>query len=350
MAKKHMTIPIFIPHAGCPHTCVFCNQKHISNTDSAPEPSAIRNIIDTNISSKPASIETIELAFFGGSFTALKLDLQNKYLSEASKAIEEGVIDQIRLSTRPDYISDDIVENLKKFNVTTVELGVQSFDQNVLDLSQRGHSVEHIYLAHNLLKENSLKTGIQLMPGLPGDTFEKSIYSTNCTVELNPDCVRIYPTIVIKNTKLEKMYNQNKFRPLSFERAIRLTADMKTLFQKARINVIRTGLHPLDNSNTKNIISGPYHPSFGYFVNSELKFRLLDEIFSESNFNDKSECFLNIPYEKAEEYIGDKRENIIRIKEKYNCKIFYRINKKTNKPQLVNKNTFFELKKQYYTI
>lgn len=270
--KKHAIIPIFIPHKGCPNDCVFCNQKKITAHSKAVTLDDVENIIKTYLPTlEGRGLDTIEVAFFGGSFTGIPMDEQSAYLEVAKKYKDMGKINQIHLSTRPDYINKPILDNLKNYGVDVIELGVQSFDEEVLRLSNRGHSKEIVYESSKLIQDYDFTLGLQLMIGLPGDTYEKSINSAKKVVEIGPSLARLYPTIVIDNTELFNMMKRGVYSPLTQEEAIRRTKDMYLILENAGINVIRVGLKSSDIINEKGSISGDtFHPAFSQLVTGEI--------------------------------------------------------------------------------
>lgn len=263
-----MTIlPIFIPHAGCPHQCSFCNQKKISGQSLATVDNAKAQIAKWQAWLKPSKDN--EAAFYGGSFTGLDLALQEQLLALTDELMEQGVIGSVRCSTRPDYIDQGRLDLLKKHHVKLVELGVQSMDDAVLEAAERGHTAHDVINAMKLLKANGFQTGIQLMVGMPKQT-EASIRATvEQVVELKPDIVRLYPLLVIKETPLEKQYLQGAFKPLELDKAVDLCAYMYDVFTDEGIRVIRIGLQPDDElCQPGNIVAGPFHPSMGELVKS----------------------------------------------------------------------------------
>ncbi len=268
--KTHAIIPIFIPHEGCQNDCVFCNQKKITAKSTPVLPSDIKNTIDTYLSTiDKNTVKTVELAFFGGSFTGLPIETQNLYLSEAFKYKKLGEIDKIHLSTRPDYINHEILDNLKKFEVSIIELGVQSFDPDVLSASKRGHGVSDIYNACNLISEYGFTLGIQLMIGLPHDSKEKCIESAKKTAKIKPALARLYPTVILEDTELLNMYQNGKYTPLSQEYAVDITKEMYKILFSAGINIIRIGLKSSDLINQNTVISD-FHPAFRQLVEGEI--------------------------------------------------------------------------------
>ena len=258
-------LPIFIPHAGCPHQCVFCNQKTISGQKSAAVPEAKSQIERWLKWLKPSKDN--EAAFYGGSFTGLDLVLQKELLALTDALIKQAVIGSVRLSTRPDYIDAERLELLKQHHVKLVELGVQSLDDAVLKMAERGHSAAAVYAAHALLKEECFKTGIQLMVGLPGQGFASVQQTAAEVAQLKPDIARIYPVLVIKDTPLAASYARGEYVPLNLEDAVEQGAYVYKVLTKAGIKVIRIGLHPDEELCTPgNIVAGPFHPSMGELV------------------------------------------------------------------------------------
>ena len=268
-------IPIFIPHAGCPHQCVFCNQKAISGQKSAAVPAAQAQIKRWLEWIKPSAHN--EAAFYGGSFTGLDLSLQNELLALTDALIKQGVIGSVRLSTRPDYIDAERLELLKQHHVKLVELGVQSLDDAVLKRAERGHSAAAVYAAHALLKEEGFKTGIQLMVGMPGQSLASVQQTAYKVAQLKPDVARIYPLLVIKDTPLAQSYAQGEFTPLSVDEAVEQSAYVYKTLTQAGIKVIRIGLQPDEELCAEgNIVAGPFHPAMGELVKS----RVLREHFT----------------------------------------------------------------------
>lgn len=268
--KKHAIIPIFIPHRGCPNECVFCNQRKITARTAAPTVDEVKNRIDTWLTTL-GEVPTVEIAFYGGSFTGLELAEQSSYLAIAKGYKDRGLIDKIHLSTRPDYIDSEILNNLKVYLVDTIELGVQSFDDEVLRRSNRGHTSTAVYEAVSLIKEHGFEFGIQLMIGLPGDSLETCIYSAKETVKLKPSLTRLYPTIVIDDTELLKMYERGEYQPLSREEAVTRTVAMYRILDDAGITIMRVGLKSTDIIGEGGSINGgTYHPAFRQLVEGRI--------------------------------------------------------------------------------
>jgi len=282
-----------------------------------PDSESIENIIATYLSQIPETVERVEVAFFGGSFTAIDRDLQRYYLESVRDSEYYDRISGIRLSTRPDCIDDEIVSMLLSYGVETVELGVQSFSDKVLELSGRGHSAEDVDKAMEVLKQNKLRTGIQLMPGLPGDNDDSVIYSAQRTAALAPDDVRIYPTVVLRDTELADMYEKGMFIPFSLEKAVKLSSILYDMFLENGINVIRMGIHPMEMSED-SVIAGPYHTSFGFLVKSRSRLNsLIEKISDDKRSADATGIELFFPSKCAEEYIGMRKNNISLLKKHF---------------------------------
>lgn len=289
--KKHAIIPVFIPHQGCPNDCVFCNQKAITARQPDVTMDEVRNTIETWLSTLEGreGMETIEIAFFGGSFTGIPLEQQSAYLEIAREYKECGRIHKIHLSTRPDYISEEILDNLKKYKVDVIELGVQSFDEDVLTASGRGHSSSCVYVACDMIKAYGFELGIQLMIGLPQDSAEKCIYSAREAVKIGPSIARLYPTIVIEDTHLMEMYRNGSYTPLTTEEAVDITKEMYRILTEAGINVIRVGLKSSDIINENGSIEGTtFHPAFRQLVEGSIARDKMEELLRE-NFPEKGD-------------------------------------------------------------
>ena len=268
--KKHNNIPIFIPELACPHQCVFCDQTKISGTQNIPQPSDISYIVNRNLLTIPAE-RHINIAFFGGSFTGIPYSMQESYLKEAYKFVETKQVAGIRLSTRPDYINTKILDLLKRYGVETIELGAQSTDDYVLKKSGRGHTYKDIEKASQLINSYGFNLGLQMMIGLPEDTLEKSIKTANDIVKLGAENSRIYPTLVVKGTALEKMYHSGKYTPLQLCEAVEITKQVYKILEENNVKIIRTGLHPSEElTPEKSLVAGPYHDSFKELVLTEI--------------------------------------------------------------------------------
>lgn len=264
MAHKQLIIPVFIPFGGCPHQCVFCDQKGISSVKALPDPTEAVRQIELYLSTWKGR-GAREAAFYGGSFTGLPEERQREYLESVLPFVRDGRLDSIRVSTRPDYMDDKIASFLSGYGVRTVELGVQSMDAKVLTLSGRGHGPEATVAAVAALREAGLKVGLQFMPGLPGDTLETILDTTRKIIGLCPDFVRVYPSLVLKGTPLHRMYLGGLYTPWSLEEMAEACAEVKRLLDEAGVPVIRMGLQP-GKELEELIAAGPYHPSFRQLV------------------------------------------------------------------------------------
>ena len=273
-ARRHI-LPFFIPHLGCPHQCIFCNQFHISGQMQKPSAeevsAAIVSYQKINPGIKP------ELAFYGGSFTALSPEEQCYYLQPALAGVNAQLLSSIRISTRPDCIDLETIRRLEFFGVQTVELGVQSMSDVVLQMTERGHNAEDSKQAVQLLKKYHFKVGVQLMPGLPGETQKSFWLGCQSILKLHPDFVRIYPTVVLNNTKLAMYYLNGTYQPWSLQEAVKMTANLYLLCQYLQIAVIRMGLQS-EEGLPEQILAGPYHPAFGNLVQSEVWRRKVEQI------------------------------------------------------------------------
>lgn len=289
--KKHAIIPIFIPHKGCPNDCVFCNQRKITARTEDVYPSDVRKILDEWLTTlRPQDQEgndkyrsdIVEAAFYGGSFTGLEIEEQTAYLEVTKEYKDKGLIDKVHLSTRPDYIDKKILDNLRAYGVDTIELGVQSFDDEVLKKSNRGHCVEDVYKAVELIKEYGFEFGIQLMIGLPGDSLESCVRSARETAGLRPALARLYPTIVLDDTELFEMYRRGEYVPLSREEAVSRTKEMYKILDDAGITIMRVGLKSTDIIGEGGAINGgTYHPAFRQLVEGEIAKERIEEILAE---------------------------------------------------------------------
>lgn len=264
-----MIIPIFVPHKGCPHDCIFCNQRKIAGTKSSFDAARVKHQIESYLTSSK-KVQHIEIAFFGGSFTGIPWEEQQAYLELATAYVHKYKLKGIRLSTRPDMISTEILLALKQYPVITIELGVQSMSQQVLDASLRGHSVSDVYKAANKIKHHGFKLGLQMMLGLPEDTPELSLSTGDALIAIEPDMVRIYPTLVVKDTGLEHLYKIGAYEPFDLSTTIALCAQLSERFELAGIKVLRIGLQTTEQLQIgKDIIAGPHHPALGQLVDEK---------------------------------------------------------------------------------
>jgi histone acetyltransferase (RNA polymerase elongator complex component) len=316
--NKSMIIPIFIMHSGCPQRCIFCNQKIASGYFPAK---LKKNIFDAEVNSylnfNKDKTKKVEIAFYGGNFTGLQPSYQNKLLSWANAYISAGIVHSVRISTRPDYITEEILTMLKNNGVTTVEIGAQSFIDKVLQFAQRGHDSTAIVKAMRLLKDYSFETSLHLMAGLPKDTKEGFLYSVEKTIELKPDMARIHPVLVLNNTVLADEYRQGKYIPLELSEAIELCSLALDKLSAAGIRIIRFGLHLSDEMKKNGVVlAGPIHPSLGSLVRSSIYFRHALKLLDEIPKGTRKICFNLSPHDVSN-FRGFNNRNVAAIKNLY---------------------------------
>lgn len=314
---RHVVIPVFIPHKGCPFDCIFCNQKNISGQKDEVTESSMRSVIEAHLDTISGAA-FVEIAFFGGSFTGIDREEQINFLKIANEYIDTGFVSSIRISTRPDYINEEILEYLKLYRVNTIELGVQSLDSEVLERSSRGHGVKDVIKASRLIKEKGFVLGIQTMIGLPGDNAKKALNTAKSVVELKPEVVRIYPTLVIKDTYLEKAYREGKYVPLTIEAAVDLCAELLDIYESSNIKVIRVGLQPTESiTDGGDVLAGPFHPAFRQLVEAKRTLNALENIIIKNDLADKETLSILADKTNISNIIGQKKNNIIYLKQKY---------------------------------
>lgn len=269
-----LIIPLFIPHEGCPHRCLFCNQHSISSQTRSPITGAevAATIREWLVLARPERRTRAQVAFYGGSFTGLPAARQSELLSAVQPFLRRGEVQAIRLSTRPDTVDRDRLALLVSHGVTTVELGVQSCDDRVLRQAGRGHSSADSLQASRLIKDRGLQLGWQLMPGLPGEDGRSLRRTVEATIQTRPDFVRIYPALVVRGSGLAWLYHQGGYRPLSLGRAVVLAAFMKKRFDDQGIGVVRMGLQS-SATLERDLVAGPWHPAFGELVKARLMLR-----------------------------------------------------------------------------
>ena len=323
--KKEYIIPIFVPHLGCPHQCTFCNQKEISGQTKQVTANDVKETIEYYLKNFKDDSKYVEVAFYGGSFTAIDERKQNELLEAANEFIKQGRVNSIRLSTRPDYIDKSILKRLKKYNVKTIELGVQSANDYILANCQRGHTFEDVKKASKLIILYGFTLGHQMMIGLPESTKLDEINTAKALIKLKPKIVRIYPVLVIKNTPLAKEYEQGEYIPLTVEQAVDRAKDIMQLFNNAKIEVIRIGLQNTEeitdpSEESSQVIAGPYHPAFRQLVESGMWY---DEIVQKiKKFNIKvMQVTIKANPENINNIIGHKKENVLKLKEFYDVDV-----------------------------
>lgn len=336
--KKEYIIPIFVPHLGCPNDCTFCNQKKISGQTKNVKAKDVKNTIEYYLNNFKDDNKYIEVAFFGGSFTGIDVDKQKELLSVAYEYIKNKKIDSIRISTRPDYINKEILKMLKSYGVKTIELGVQSTNDYILNKSKRGHTFEDVKKASKLIRKNGFILGHQMMVGLPESTRQDEINTAKDLIKLKPKIVRIYPVLVIKGTQLEKDYESGEYTPLTVEQAVETAKDLLVLFNKKKINVIRIGLQNTNeitdpNSKESQVVAGPYHPAFRQLVESRLWYDNIANEIKKVNSN-VTHIQIDVNPSDINNAVGHKRINIKKINDTYNTDLKINPNSKIKKGKL----------------
>lgn len=312
---KHVNIPVFIPHLGCPNGCVFCNQRSISGCQSF-DVSAMEEEIRRTLSTVKRPAE-VEIAFFGGSFTGIDRGLMLDLLERAECFVRRGEVDSIRLSTRPDYIDAEILDILSRYSVKTVELGLQSMDDGVLLASGRGHTAEVGRRACVLVKQYGFSLIGQMMVGLPASTVEKETETASALCDLGVDGVRVYPTVVFEDTELCRMAKAGQYKPLELEEAVTRTKAVLNVFRLRTVPCIRVGLCASENLASDKVYGGASHSAIGELAMGEIFFdemcRLLD---AEGEVRGKTVTFF-VPRGAVSRAVGQKRVNLERIYKKY---------------------------------
>lgn len=319
--KKQYIIPIFVPHLGCSNDCIFCNQKSISGQKTQMTKQEAKKIIDNYLKNMENEEAQIEIAFFGGSFTAIEKEKQEELLQVAYEYVKNGKVKSIRISTRPDCIDKETLKRLKKYKVKTIELGVQSANDYILQRSNRGHNFENVKKASKMIRYNGFTLGHQMMVGLPESTRIDEINTAKALIKLKPKMVRIYPVLVVKNTKLEKEYKEGKYEPLSVVQAVETCKELVRLFADKKIDVIRVGLQNTDeitdpSEKKSEVVAGPYHPAFRQLVESNLWYDAILAKIKKLNTKVK-EVEVTVNPHDSNNVIGHKKENVQKLKELY---------------------------------
>ena len=329
--KKQYIIPIFVPHLGCPNDCVFCNQKSISGQTKQVTKEDVKNIIEEHLKYIKKDSK-VEVAFFGGSFTGIEESKQEELLAAAYEYIKQKKVDSIRISTRPDYIDKKILKRLKKYKVKTIELGVQSANDYILKKAGRGHTFEDVVKASKLIRWYGFDLGHQMMVGLPESTTVDEINTAKQLIKLKPKMVRIYPVLVIKNTKLEKDYNEGKYKPLTVTQAVEVCKELVKLFVKKHIEVIRIGLQPTDtitnpDNDKSEVVAGPFHPAFRQLVESGMWYDVIVEKIKQLNTKVK-EVVVTVNPADVNNVIGQRKDNINNLRDVYDVDLIVKADEK----------------------
>lgn len=329
--KKQYIIPIFVPHLGCPNDCIFCNQKSISGQKNQVTYDEVKKIIEDHLKYiKPDS--KVEIAFFGGSFTAIEEEKQNELLEAAYEYVKAKKVESIRISTRPDCIDKKTLKRLKKYKVKTIELGVQSANDYILQRSGRGHSFNDVKKASKLIRFYRFRLGHQMMVGLPESTKLDEINTAKQLIKLKPKMMRIYPVLVIKGTKLEKEYNEGKYKALTLVQAVETCKELVKLFAKKNIEVIRIGLQPTEDitfpgQEQSEVVAGPFHPAFRQLVESGIWYDVIVEKIKQLNTKVK-EVVVTVNPQDVNNVIGQRRENIGNLRDVYDVDLIVKTDDK----------------------
>jgi len=317
--SRRVIVPFFISHQGCPHQCVFCDQRAITGfSGSLPTASEIvRTVRDWLRSSQS---DSVEVAFYGGTFTALPIEQIERLLAPLQPLLCSGEVSSVRVSTRPDALNDGIVTLLRTSGVRLVELGVQSMDDTVLSRSGRGHTAAQCEAAFAMLRGAGLRVGAQLMPGLPGDTPEGAIESLRRLLPMRPELLRIYPAVVLKGTVLASLYRSGAYLPLSIDDAVRICKVILQMAAMEGIPVIRVGLHPGDDlASGGELLAGPYHPAFRQLAEGERWYDLLTLLCA--GFSGGEELEIQVAPANVSDLVGHKRTNVRRIEASYPIRV-----------------------------
>ncbi len=303
---RHANVAVFVPHAGCPRQCSFCNQRHIAGESRFPSEADVQNACETARRTLPAGAAA-QIAFFGGSFTAIPRTDMMRLLKAAAPYVKSGVFSGIRVSTRPDAIDREVLELLKSYGVTTVELGAQSMDDAVLNACRRGHTARQVAEAATLIREAGLSLGLQMMTGLPGDTDEGALRTAQALAALKPGEVRVYPTLVIEGSPLAEEYRAGTYTPQTLEQAVALCVKLLTFFEEEQgIPVIRLGLHA-ENDMMRHCLAGPWHPAFRELCESRLYRNKAESILKQT---EKKKVVLAVNPACVSRMVGHRRENL----------------------------------------
>ncbi len=314
MSAKHSNISIFVPHIGCPNKCSFCDQRHITGIFKAPRQSDVVRVVNQAKTGKHFCSETAEIAFFGGSFTAINRGYMLDLLATASRFVEDGTVTGIRISTRPDAIDREILSVLKENHVTAIELGAQSMNNRVLRMNNRGHTAKDVKTAATMIREEGFELGLQMMTGLYGDHDRSAVETAMKLIALQPATVRIYPTIVLKDTDLAALYADHIYQPQTLNEAVNLAAELYDMFTRAGIRVIRLGLHSIEE---KAYIAGPWHPAFSEICQSQI---MLNRVLSV--LHQPGRYLIRVGKSDVSKMIGQSRKNMIFLKSKgYDCRV-----------------------------
>ena len=317
MSARESIIPVFVPHLGCPNDCVFCNQRRITG---AQEPAGVENVKNAieSAAALPRNGAKRQLAFYGGSFTAIPSCQQEALLGAAKEYLDRGEIDAIRLSTRPDAIDGAVLARLKRYGVETIELGAQSLCDEILLLSGRGHTAADVVNASEQIKAAGFRLILQMMTGLPGDSVERTVYTAKKIIALHPDGVRIYPTVIVRDTALYDLWQAGEYKEHTVADAVEYCAAIVPLFEAAGIPIIRLGLNPTDELSGGAAAGGAYHPALGELVKSRLMLYKMRGTLN--GIPAGSRVTLGVNKSRVSQAVGQHRENISRLTAEFGLK------------------------------
>ncbi len=306
---KHINVGLFVPHEGCPHTCSFCNQRTISGSSERLTKEDIDKAVSVALNTE-YDRKNSEIAFFGGSFTAIARDYMLYLLESAYPYVKDGFFGGIRCSTRPDAIDEDILSILKKYGVTAIELGAQSMSDKVLSMNERGHTALDVVNASELIRKNGFELGLQMMTGLYGDDNETAIETAKKIIALKPDTVRIYPTVILENTRLEDYYKKGRYKAQTLDEAVELCARLLAMFNENDIRVIRLGLHSGGNVED-GYIAGAYHPAFRELCESRIYLDKVINVINDKNI--KGNITVYVRPTEISKMTGQKKTNLEKL-------------------------------------
>lgn len=330
--KKKYVIPVFVPHLGCPNDCIFCNQKSISGQKKNLTKEEAKKTIEYYLKHMGNAEGEKEIAFFGGSFTAIEEQKQEEFLQIAYEYIKAGKADSIRISTRPDAIDKKTLKRLKKYKVKTIELGVQSANNYILQRAGRGHTFEDVKKASKLIRFYGFELGHQMMVGLPESTRIDEINTAKALIKLKPKMVRIYPVLVLKNTPLEKEFNEGKYESLPLIQAVETCTQLVRMFADKNIDIIRVGLQNTEEiadpaNEESQVVAGPFHPAFRQLVESAMWYEAIVEKIKKLNVKVKQVEVTVNPID-VNNVIGHKKANILNLKETYDVDLIVKPDEK----------------------
>ena len=309
MSARESIIPVFVPHLGCPNDCVFCNQRRISGS-TVPAAAADVDKAIAQAAALPRTGAKRQLAFYGGSFTAIPVPQQTALLAAAKRHLAAGEIDAVRLSTRPDAIDAAVLARLREYGVETIELGAQSMCDEVLALSGRGHTAADVENASRMIRAAGFRLILQMMTGLPGDTPERCVDTARRIIALAPDGVRIYPTVIVRDTALYDLWQAGRYREHTVEDAVEYCARIVPLFESAGIPIIRLGLNPTEELSGGAAAGGAYHPALGELVRSRIMRERAETLLAGANIAPGSAVTLGVSAAKLSQMIGQHRRNV----------------------------------------